>query len=136
MRIAFNHPSYNNRYLLTHPWRLVEWLYNETRWFAQRGWRGYSDVDLYDMMSYNTAVVLPMLRWLRDNSHTFPGKINGVATYEEWQALIDQMIDGFEAARMIQEDDYVWTPEHCEELQERFRRGAAVFVKHYFSLWD
>jgi len=44
----------------------------EVKWFIQRGRRGYSDQDVWDMHSYLDSIIPPMLRELADMAHGHP----------------------------------------------------------------
>jgi len=122
------------------------------KYFIQRGHRGWSDEDRWNMDSYLISIILPMLKELKKKTHSYPGDL----TEEKWDKLLDEMIIGFEAANRVIEDDYYKevsgdsiedihnAPK--EEIREWGRRSMAdqklfhkkmkIFNKYFFSLWD
>jgi len=114
----------------------------EIRWFIQRGKRGYADCDWYDMHSYMCGIILPMLRTMRERHMTYPcyGK---VSTPEKWEALLDEMIEGWEAADRIVNDAYfdmsdsvaVWMAMRQTDISI-FNEKSKVFSKWFLDLWD
>jgi hypothetical protein len=71
-----------------------KYLPKEIKWFCQRGIRGYSDYDTWDMDYWFLNTVVPMLKSLRKNKHGYPGNI----TQEEWDNILDKMIFYFTEA--------------------------------------
>jgi len=53
---------------------------------------------------------------------------------EKWGGIIDQMIDGFSAARDILEMDFEKSSH--EALKARYEAGLRVFVDNLFDLWS
>ena len=51
----------------------------------------------------------------------------------KWDGILDTIIDGFKAAREI--EDCRW-PVNYAASDERFKKGMALFVEHFFDLWD
>lgn len=97
---------------------------NEIKWGWQRARHGYSEADTWGFDFYLSGVIAGGLQRIRDRGIGYP---NGM-TFEEWNAKLGEMIAGFEAARHAMH--------HMEEPPPEFERGAALFVQHYFSLWD
>jgi len=94
-----------------------------------------------------------MLKQFKVNLHGYPGW-GQASTPEKWDSLIDRMIEGFEAANRVAEDDYfketnadiltrkptreevlVWV-EASERDQKIFKDSMRVFTKWFFGLWD
>ena len=95
------------------------------KWFIQRGRRGYSDCDTWNMYSYLIRITLPMLRWLRTNNAGYPG-YGKASTPEKWDTLLDEMIEGFEAAKRIEEWDFKDYEEYVAD-QKLFQKKMKVF---------
>jgi|GEM_PF-3449461 len=127
----------------------------EIRCFIQRGRRGYADCDWWKMNSYLTSIILPMLKTMKANSKSYPGYAQA-STSEKWEKLLDEMIEGFEAAQRIIADEYYkevsgdtveavtkasreevlkWGA-LCEADQKLFHQKVKIFTKWYFHLWD
>ena len=118
---------------------VLRWLdfpyhFKRVKWFIQRGSRGYADCDWW-ALSYNlTKVILPMLKQMREHSMSYPG-YGQASTPEKWDALFDEMIEGFELAIRI--DDYNFeTPDQIKVDVKIFEKKMKVFIKWYFHLWD
>ncbi len=124
-------------------------------WCWQRAFRGWADCDVWDMHSYVSFVFVPMLKAFRENTHGYPGY--GVAdTPEKWDALLGEMLEGFEAAKRVGEDDYykivngdslnaifTATPNDvaewsrlAKEDRKLFEKKMKVFTRWFFHLWD
>ena len=56
--------------------------------FIQRGNRGYSDDDIFDMSCWFIEVIVPMLKQLKETKHGYPCNM----TEEEWDNQLDKMI--------------------------------------------
>lgn len=69
--------------------------------------------------------VLPRLIQLKKVGATYP---NGL-TFEEWQDILDKMIDGF---AIIVREEYILNKEKTDMAQE----AIDLFAKYYFALWD
>jgi len=126
------------------------------RWIKhcwQRAFRGYADCDCWEIASYLAEILPPMLKQFKVNLHGYPGW-GQASTPEKWDSLIDRMIEGFEAANRVAEDDYfketnadiltrkptreevlVWV-EASERDQKIFKDSMRVFTKWFFGLWD
>lgn len=128
------------------------------KWFFQRGSRGWADCDWWSMDYYLVQITIPMLKKLKTDSRGCPCPID--KSYEEcekeWHAKLDEMIEAFEAAKRVLDDDYYkqvsgdsleaienatradikeWMRLN-EADQKLFRKKVKVFIKHFFSLWD
>jgi len=129
-------------YVLTHPWVLVKESAHRIKWAWQRVFRGWDDRVVWGIDYYLSKHMPIWLRTLRDKKQGIPASFLGPdndldKAEERWDAALDAMIDGFDAAREIQ--DLGYSPLHEEvlaTLQDRFARGFQVFKENYFSLWD
>lgn len=97
--------------------------YAETKWFIQRGRRGWADCDTWSLDDYLDGWMPAALRYLRDHKHgvpmsAFPNdaqyiKADGNHTDEafavaeaRWDAILNEIIAGFEASRRAQDGLY------------------------------
>jgi hypothetical protein len=140
--------------------------YRPIKWFIQRGKRGWSNSDVWNLHYYLAEIIPEMLRRLQKNHCGYPG--HGEAnTPEKWEAILGQMIAGFEAAQRLSDStsnenskmvsvpckDHPgfseieftnpWTDEqvtHFKELDKQdtrtFKVGMKLFTKWFFALWD
>ena len=125
------------------------------KWFFQRGKRGWADCDWWDMHSYLVQIITPMLKELKENNCGYPG-YEEASTPEKWESLLGEMIEGFEAASRVIENDYYkeisgdsieaithapreeilkWS-EMASNDQKLFRQKSKIFIKWFFNLWD
>lgn len=123
--------GWNYWYLLLHPWVIGKESYYHTKWFVQRGWRGYADCDAWGLDSYLSQWLPEALESLRTHFHGYPVGM----TPKGWNTRLKRMRDGFLESRKIHEMEFK-SPQESKLIQRRVKRGLDVFVKHYFSLWD
>jgi hypothetical protein len=124
--------SYNYAYYFIHPWKLVKDWYRQTKWFIQRGYRGYADCDVWSIDWYLTDWLPAALHQLEDNKIGYPCGM----TAKGWRICLAKMTDGFIAAREIQEMKYKYKSSQERAAWRRFNRGMKLFRKHFFDLWD
>jgi len=143
------------------------------KWAWQRLTRGWDDRVIWSIDYYLSEMMPAWLRRLKRVQHGYPCQFEGKP--EKWDEVLDTIIDGFEAAKQINDCDFpVWdwlrereVERYGRELDifsledqakmdvvkeeinfrevyeaqeagamERFHEGIALFVEHYFSLWD
>jgi len=126
------------------------------RWLKycwQRAFRGWADCDWWNLSDYLVVIILPMLKQLKENQHGYPG--HGEAdTPEKWDAILDKMVEGFEAGKRIADDEYLvetnadilyrrptrdevrsWVRKSKAD-QKIFNNGMKLFSKWFWALWD
>ena len=130
--------------------------------FIQRGRRGWADSDTWSMDYYLITVILPMLKYLKDNNHGFPGSLK---SSKEWDDILSEMISGFEAGKRVLDDNYLdviqpdWydSSKETKELlsglnikpssrieerkrmkadEKQFHKAMRLMDKWFFNLWD
>ena len=138
---------------------MIERLLNDLRdmpykvkWFIQRGSRGWADCDWWNMDSYLVSIIIPMLKRFRADIHGYPCGL----TEKKWDSLLGEMIEGFEAAKRVIDDEYYkevsgdsveaiknaskdeikqWGAMNMAD-QKLFAKKGRIFIKHFFGLWD
>ena len=125
-------------------WGNISETFRWLKWSWRRAFRGWADCDWWSMDAYLVVIILPMLKELREKNISYPGH-GQASTPEKWDAILDKMIEGFEAAQRILEDEYykeisgdnfdAWG-EASKKDQELFHRSMKLFNKWFFSLWD
>ena len=136
-------------------------VFDEIKWFAQRGKRGWADCDWWGMDYYLTSIIVPMLKELKKHTHGHPG---GISSLEEWKEILNKMTLGFEASKRIadcknwvmnegnemftDEKGYIqfknpWTPEQIKNFKlldkkddKTYQDGMKLFSKWFLNLWD
>jgi len=86
------------------------------KWFYQRGKRGWADCDWWGMDYYLVDIILPMLKELKEKTHGYPGT-DEASTPEGWDNVLIQIIEGFEAAKRVLNDEYL------DEIQPDWFKG-------------
>jgi hypothetical protein len=131
--------SYNYAYYLVHPHMYFIELFDNTKWFIQRGWRGYSDCDVWGWYSHNARVMVGVLSTLRKTTHGYPVGMSPA----KWDKKLAVMQDGFQAV-IDEEEDFrsykrLGRKEHLKLVRSRYqrtRRGLKYFREYYHNLWD
>jgi len=85
----------------------------------QRKERGFDDTELWNLDDTILRFTLPRLKVFRNYTTSYPLGM----TFEEWQNIIDKMIDGIEKYIVDSWDS---------EAQE----GIDLFFKYFNHLWD
>lgn len=123
--------SYNYAFYLYNPHKYIVDLYYEAKWFIQRGYRGYSDRDVWSISWYLCEWMPKALAQLKRTTHGYPVGL----TNKVWHAKLDRMINAFKIAGKIQNYDYK-TTEEARLAMQQFRRDFNLVKTHFFSLWD
>lgn len=129
MRVAFRMNW--GRWMLWHPIQAMRDLWGEARGFFQRGWRGYSDYDMWNVHSHTCDVYRSMLREWAGRTCSYPYGL----TPEGWERRLRVMADGFDAGKRIIEWDYKDKAEH-DKLYRQWKRGWLLMGNWFFTMWD
>jgi hypothetical protein len=113
-------------------WLDVVSIWRDLHDAAQRAIRGWGDGDIYDLMTYHAGVTIGLLKHFRDHH---AGYIHGM-TPEEYDAKIDEAIDGWEAKYSLLTSEYWGETEVRKALEERWQKGHTTFLEIYDSLWN
>lgn len=123
--------------------------------FIQRGKRGYSETDTWNIDSWFLDCIVPMLKELRKNHHGYPSYVKD---NETWEGILDEMINCFENMRVniideksekeweeYQKDENneelkrKWLDKRTEVYNETMKykdRAFELFSEYFYSLWD
>lgn len=131
--------NYNYAYYFVKPSKLVEDWYYQAKWFIQRGYRGYSDSDVWGWYSHMARINVAALRRLADNKIGHPCGM----TMKGWHMRLLKMADGFQAV-IDEEDDMISykrlsRKEYlslCRHRQRRLEAGLKLYSKCFQNLWD
>lgn len=102
--------------------------------FIQRGRRGWSDGDVYNLDEYLLTVLIGTIGRLRTTGHGYSADMD---SFDEWAAVLD-MIDGGLSAYL---QKHYLLPIHSTKgdgTQERegFEEAMRLITQHWESLWD
>ena len=130
-------------------------IFREIKWFIQRGRRGFSDMDKWNMHGYLSTVIPKMIRELNIGSSGCPGDLYDATRINDecwkWKEICEEIAQGFEAAGyldayryqkwvdsekgdglMTLEIDYVG----IVNAKKKMERGLELFKEYYLGLWD
>lgn len=130
---------------LKHWWKLsivMDW-YREIKWFIQRGSRGYSDSDIWNINDTLARLIPKMLRALAKNHHgCAPEYFNSDLAPNECKAFADKLeeiakgFDDYIKADEIWFEDRLDYEDKREQLMSNFKKQMVEFIKIYPHLWD
>jgi hypothetical protein len=128
-------------------------MFNEIKYFIQRGKMGYSDRDKWDISSYWGEIMPALLRTLKESRGCPSDFYDSERVNDEcwkWNEALEEMAQGFEAANWIKNNtacrklvlnekgekelSYDW--KSVEQAEEKMKKGLQLFVNNYLSLWD
>ena len=121
--------DYNYAFYLYNPHKYIIAIYDRTKWFIQRGRRGYADCDVWGLDNYLAGWMPGALRKLEDNKLGHPIGM----TPKGWANRLRIMCEGFEAVVAMGEIPDAKT---YRRLERRMRKGMKMFGKHFLDLWD
>lgn len=125
----------------------IKLFFQGIKFKRQRIKYGWCEADTWNMDCWFISVVPPMLQYLRDNTHGYPGTM----TAEEWNGILNRMIVLFnelDEEKCTQKNEYddcisenkgAWLNRYKEigEYQEKCKNEAfELFSKYFFNLWD
>jgi len=128
-------------------------MFRSIKNFIQRGRRGYSDSDMYDIDSYLCEIIPPMLRSLKKGygcPSEFYDNDNINNECQKWYNTLEEMAQGFEAAEFLKHAKYLkFMPdekgrgnilytdvEATENARQKMEKGLFLFCKYFLNLWD
>lgn len=130
---------YNYTYYLIRPWRYLEHIFYEAKYFLQRSCRGFSERDIWGWCDYMAKINIVALRYLAAGKQGHPIGM----TMKGWRTRLLKMVDGFEA--MLENDnDYtsykrLSRKDYLALIRSRNRRltnGLKLWALHFRNLWD
>ena len=124
-----------------------------TKFFIQRGRRGWSDQDAWSIDYWLVDNLIPMLKRIRyDRTGTpmnFFRKKDGVDKHgnptdgaqvladKRYDEVLDKIIYGLKCAKALQELDYDYKDKNKTKLlNKRVEKTFTLIGKHLFTLWD
>ena len=128
-------------------------LPSRTKFFIQRGRRGWSDQDAWAIDYWLVDNLIPMLKRLKNNSQGTPTsmfrKKDGVdkdgyptdrasrLAGQRWDDMLGKIIYGLKCAKVLQELDYDYNDKKKTKLlNKRVEKTFTLIGKHLFTLWD
>ena len=144
--------NYSPHYVLSHPWKILEYWWDHLRWAWQRVFRGWDDRIVWSV-DYYLANMIP--KWLKVSKEVKCGipaqcfdkddwddekceYINGAEekALDKWNNILDKMIEGFACYYEIENKGIYSDNPRYQELIDKFDEGFELFHEHFGSLWD
>jgi len=127
-------------------------MFTKIKYFIQRGRRGYSDEDQWDVGNYLATIVPVLVRRLQ-KGHGCPSELFDKERVNDechnWYDILEEIAQGFEAANEVAQGTYYkseqlpdgkWSHEfdqaRYDNLQNKAKRGLELFAVWYQNLWD
>ena len=121
---------YNWQYHVTHPWEAIKEVYQDIKWFCQRGYRGYADCDAWAVDDYLSRLIPEMLTKLNALHYGVPN-IKGM-TKDKWVLVVKKIIKAFELKHK-----YIYSLTNISNKEERaVKEGFTLFYEWFDYLWD
>ena len=98
------------------------------KYLYQRLVRGYDDLAKWNIGVHVIQKTLPMLRDYRKNLYGFPGSLE---TLEEWEAILDTIVYGFELVDLEEKGLRNWQKEDQKHIDE----ACLLFGRWLTNLW-
>lgn len=124
------------------PWRAVtEQIPFRLRW-------GCYPMELWSLDEALIDWITPRLVAFRSGSHGYPVILLPGETWEQWGALprgepaarwnavLDTMIEGFQAPRKLEESEGPWSHEAEEAAEQKLRVALGLLAEHFRALWN
>ena len=102
------------------------------KWFCQRGWRGYSDFDVWSFDYYLAEVISKGCLQLAKETHGYPHE----SSPEEWDKTLKQISKEFEDYNKIMELEEGYEHFSREEYDKKVNDMFELLKKNFGSLWD
>jgi hypothetical protein len=149
--------GYNLSYQILHPWQFFKSCGRIINWAWQRVFRGYDDRIIWSIDGYLSRMIPLWVMQLKNNGIGFPMAMYNDEDLDEknnyeasedstkkasdkWNAILDQIADGFESYSKI-EEEYLYPnkpgfEDRYIELNNRYENGFNLLKEHFSDLWD
>jgi hypothetical protein len=134
--------GYRAFYVLIHPWEILRYVGHEVKYAWQRVFRGWDDRATLSIDYYLATIIPQMVRELKKDEKGVPTSMfedlsdesdeSFAIARERWNKILDQIAEGFDAYKKI--DDLSWKDQG--EAYKNFQETTfEVFKKYFASLW-
>lgn len=111
----------------------------EIKFFIQRGRRGYSDKDVWDLHSYLEKVIAGSLRHLVTHESmiaSHPMGYKEIKNHKDWKRVVKKIAKDIEEGSQYDDLSKNWQDKTRKKKLEQFYDGLANLGKYWFNLWD
>lgn len=143
--------GWNYAYLFSHPHIIIRESFLRVKWFIQRGVRGYSDSDTWNLANYLSDWMPKAIYKLKGRGTPIQVFIDlfgdhvdlniisdemNEAAHQRWHEILDTIAVGFEAHKQL--DEFIFRPDTQEYKDSliRMHNGFALFCTYYCNLWN
>ncbi len=117
-------------------WYVTGWT-RSIIYFIQRGRRGWSERDVWDLESYLAGVIEGSVEHLRQTTHSYPGlSLTGQEiTEQEWDETLTAISEGF--GLMARDEDLMDGDRIVTTVERRkeYKKAMRLLAKNFPSLW-
>lgn len=135
-------------------WRFfnIRDLYLNIKWFFQRLFRGYSDLDLWSLDQHLATIILKRIKAFRkqelhgypaqfhhDFENSVPKEYHDLAPEVYWEEIVLGKIENAFVQILKEFDTNPDDNYPIEDMQKRdkeIKEGLQLFAEHFQSLWD
>ena len=110
--------------------KILRRIYNQIKYFIQRGKRGYSDFDLIDFDAYLLELILNMIKDFKNKKDGFPSDLDE----KSWDDILKEMIERFDLTEAEQKSSTDRRRKIFQTLQWEINRDMVLEVLGYDSL--
>jgi len=112
------------------------YIHREVYWFFQRGFRGYSDYDVWDFDHYLAGVIGKGLKHLAKDGIGYPCK-DEFPTLESWHKVLNELSAEFLKYHREYESEADDLDEYYKWYLEKFKKEILPkFIEHIGNYWD
>ncbi len=137
--------AYDKKYLLTHPWIILQDPRQEIKWAWQRVWRGWDNVAVWSIDLYLAQLIPELIKqlnelergvpiamfedddWDDENYRYKPGATERAAL--RWEGILNEIIEGFEEYAKLS------LVEGGALRNKKFQRAFILFQEYFGNLW-
>jgi hypothetical protein len=102
------------------------------KWFFQRGWRGYSDCDIWGFDYYLAEIISKGCKQLAKEKQGYPSN----STPEEWDIVINKLVNMFDEYPKMLDFEKGYDKITQEEFDKKMDEMFGLLRKYFVNLWD
>ena len=107
-----------------------EW-YRKTKYFIQRGRRGYSNQDLWGAYYHIGNTVIAFAEFQKKHGAGYP---MGLKSMKEWNKILDEIV--WYMHEVMENTDTPIEVLSSKKYQDRCKKANALFAKYWQNMWD
>jgi hypothetical protein len=110
----------------------ISLIHKRILWFFQRGWRGYSDRDVWSFDYYLADVISKGCKHLAKTTHGYPHD----SSPEQWDETLNEITKEFEDYIKLTDSYEFHKTFSIEEYNKKLDKMFELLRKNFGSLWD